>query len=298
MTASELFATLQSPHPPTLLHVLPEDVFSHRRLPGSKNACVYEIAFLEKAAALVPEKSSPVITYGAGHGGCEAAVAAEKLREAGWSNVAAFDGGLAEWTDAGFPLEGDGVPDTAPLSGTFQVNTAESLIRWTGRNLFNHHHGTVRFESGVLTVRDNVLTEARFAVDVRSIQCDDIPDEGLRATLVRHLLHSDFFLADKYPLATFEADQATAVPEATEGTPNFHVSGRATVRGTTRPLAFDTLVAAAPGGQRLTAQAQFEVDRTEFGSIYGSGKFFRCLGQHLVNDHFHLHVKIHADRTL
>ena len=32
-----------------------------------------------------------------------------------------------------------------------------------------------------------------------------------------------------------------------------------------------------------------------YGSHYGSGKLFRFLGQHLVNDHIHLHVKIHAD---
>ncbi len=33
-----------------------------------------------------------------------------------------------------------------------------------------------------------------------------------------------------------------------------------------------------------------------YGSHYGSGKLFRFLGQHVVNDHIHLHVKIHAER--
>jgi hypothetical protein len=37
-------------------------------------------------------------------------------------------------------------------------------------------------------------------------------------------------------------------------------------------------------------------DRTAHGSHYGSGKLFRFLGKHLVNDHVHLHVKIHAER--
>ena len=32
------------------------------------------------------------------------------------------------------------------------------------------------------------------------------------------------------------------------------------------------------------------------GSHYGSSKLFRFLGPHLVNDHIHLHVKIHAER--
>jgi hypothetical protein len=34
----------------------------------------------------------------------------------------------------------------------------------------------------------------------------------------------------------------------------------------------------------------------EFGSHYGSGKLFRFLGKHIVNDHIHLHVEIHAVR--
>ncbi|MCE9612297.1 MAG: hypothetical protein K8R23_19030 [Chthoniobacter sp.] len=43
-------------------------------------------------------------------------------------------------------------------------------------------------------------------------------------------------------------------------------------------------------------QGQFTLDRTAYGSHYGSGKLFRFPGPHHVNDHIHLHVKIHADR--
>jgi hypothetical protein len=35
-----------------------------------------------------------------------------------------------------------------------------------------------------------------------------------------------------------------------------------------------------------------DFDRTQWGSIYGSGKFFSRLGQHVVNDVIHLHLKI------
>jgi hypothetical protein len=62
----------------------------------------------------------------------------------------------------------------------------------------------------------------------------------------------------------------------------------------TKPLELPVVIASADG-KRVTGQGQLELDRTEFGSIYGSGKFFRFLGKHVVNDHIHLHVKIHAD---
>ncbi|MCE2694172.1 MAG: hypothetical protein LW645_07885 [Verrucomicrobiaceae bacterium] len=48
-------------------------------------------------------------------------------------------------------------------------------------------------------------------------------------------------------------------------------------------------------GQRLTAQGVLDLDRTQFRSVYGSGRFFRFLGKHIVNDHIHLHIKLHAD---
>ena len=50
-------------------------------------------------------------------------------------------------------------------------------------------------------------------------------------------------------------------------------------------------------GQHLTGQGVLELDRTAYGSHYGSGKLFRFLGPHLVNDHIHLHAKIHAKRV-
>ena len=56
------------------------------------------------------------------------------------------------------------------------------------------------------------------------------------------------------------------------------------------------LIATSDDGQRLTGQGQFELDRTAYGSHYGSGKLFRFLGKHLVNDLIHLHVKIHAEK--
>ncbi|MEQ1853875.1 MAG: hypothetical protein ABMA01_20045 [Chthoniobacteraceae bacterium] len=56
------------------------------------------------------------------------------------------------------------------------------------------------------------------------------------------------------------------------------------------------LVLIAMDGPRITGQGVLTLDRTEFGSHYGSGKLFRFLGKHIVNDHIHLHLKIHAER--
>ena len=154
MTARELQTRLQSARPPQLLQLLPAEIFAAARIPGSQNACVYEMAFLDQVRALVPDASAPIIVYGAGEGSLDAATAAEKLRAAGYAHVQPFEGGLAEWTAAGLPLEGTGhLPQPPVPDGTFRVDTTESVIRWTGRNLFNHHSGTVRLAAGEILLR-------------------------------------------------------------------------------------------------------------------------------------------------
>lgn len=296
MKAEELDGLLRSSQPPKLLHVLPEDVFAAARIPGSQNACVYETAFVEKVAALGLSPETPLVAYGAGEGSLDAATAVEKLRAAGFKQVEAFKGGLHEWKAAGLPLEGHGdLPKPPTPDGTFRVDTGQSVIRWTGRNLFNHHSGTVRLTDGEIRVRQGELQSARFTIDMASIACEDLADTGMNAMLLAHLRTTDFFDVDNHPTAQFVTESAERIENATDGTPNYLLRGTFTLRGISKPLGFAVLIAAKDGDQ-LTGQGVLELDRTDYGSRYGSGKFFRFLGQHLVNDHVQLHLKVHAKR--
>lgn len=297
MNAHDLARQLESGQPPKLLHVLPPEVFAAARIPGSRNACVYEIAFLDQVRAFGFDPTTRIVVYGAGEGALDAAAAAEKLRSAGFGEVGIFEGGLAAWKAAGFSLEGTGEFPRSPVpDGVFRVDPAESVIRWTGRNLFNHHHGTVRLADGEICVHSGVLESARFTIDMASIANEDIADAGMRAMLLAHLHTADFFDVARHPTAEFIATSAEKIESATEGTPNYMLRGTFTLRGISRLLEFPIVVAAKDDGH-LTGQGQLELDRTEFGSQYGSGKLFRFLGPHLVNDHIHLHVKIHAARV-
>lgn len=47
-----------------IIDVLPDDFYEKRHLPTARNACIYEIEFLEKAAMLVPDKTAELIVYG------------------------------------------------------------------------------------------------------------------------------------------------------------------------------------------------------------------------------------------
>jgi polyisoprenoid-binding protein YceI len=298
MNARELQTLLQSATPPRLLHVLPAEVHAAEHIPGSLNACVYEMTFSDQVRELGCEAALPVVVYGAGEGSKDAVVAVEVLHAAGYQQVEAFEGGLAEWKAAGLPLEGSGhLPQPPVPEGTYRLDAAQSVIRWTGRNLFNHHNGTVKASAGEVVLRQGQLVSARFTVDMKSIACEDLTDPAMNAMLIAHLYSADFFDVAHYPTAEFAASGAEKIAGCTDGTPNYVLRGTFTMRGITRGLEFPVLVAPAEDGQRVTAQGQFELDRTEFGSQYGSGKLFRFLGKHLVNDHVHLHVKVHAERV-
>jgi len=145
-------------------------------------------------------------------------------------------------------------------------------------------------------LNENRLVAASFRVAMDSIACEDIADTAMNRLLIDHLRTDDFFDVSNHPEAVFEAISASPLQSCTDGTPNYLLRGNFTLRGITREIEFPILVATADGS-RLTSQGVLDLDRTEFGSVYGSGRFFRFLGKHIVNDHIHLHIKLHADLT-
>lgn len=295
MNSEELNSLILSGQPHLLIDVLPEEVHAASCIPGSTCVCVYEMAFLDKVTELTDSKNTIIIVYGAGGGAHDSKVAAEKLKAAGYLNVLDLAEGLAGWRSAGLPVKGSGIMPAAPVAeGRYVVSPTDSVVRWTGRNLFNHHSGTVGISSGEIVLTNGRLQTAGFVIDLKTIRCEDIADQEMNAMLLRHLHDADFFNAARHPTAEFQTTSAEPIEGSSEGLPNFLLKGNLTLRGITHPLEFPAVIAIAEDG-RISGQAQFEIDRTAFGSIYGSGRFFRHLGKHVVNDLIHLHVKIHAD---
>lgn len=288
MKAAELLH--KSPRP-ALVHVLPEQAYAEAHIPGSLNACVYETAFVEKVGALVSDREVEVVVYSEHGETREAEEAAARLAGAGYSRVDVLEGGLRAWKDAGGACEGTGAVAEKVPSGFYALDPSRSLVRWTGRNLLNFHHGSVPVSSGFARIRDGNVEQGEFRVDLRSVKCDDITDDGMNAMLLAHLAGSDFFDTANFPEAVFRTREFVRIPGATIGTPNFLVKGELEMRGRSADLEFSAVVAMADDSA-ITAQAEFTLDRTTWGSIYGSGRFFSRLAGHVVNDHISLHLRV------
>lgn len=291
--ARELSERLASTVPPVLLDVRLDSDHACRRIPGALNNCVFEVAFLERMEGIAPDRSRPVCVYGADDGSLESRMAAEKLCRAGWAEVLDFREGLGGWRAAGFPVEEVApTPSQPPIrSGVHGVDLKESRVLWTGRNLLNKHEGAIPLRTGELTVEAGRLAGGRFTFDMRGITCSDLAGSPMHDILIAHLLSDDFFDAEVFPDASFVITQTSPVNGASPGAPNLSVSGELTLKGLTRPVEFPACAGITPDG-KLAAQASFAIDRTKWNVVYGSGKFFRNLGGHLVNDLIDLNLRI------
>jgi rhodanese-related sulfurtransferase len=84
-----------------LVFVLGDWAFQAKHIPGSIN-----ISKPEKSAEYL-DKDDDIVVY-CSNVTCVASIAAYKmLKDAGFEKVRRYSGGLLDWEDAGYPLEGD-----------------------------------------------------------------------------------------------------------------------------------------------------------------------------------------------
>jgi len=290
----ELAQRLEQNDRPVLVDVRLEEDYADAHVPQSKNNCVFEVVFLERMADVAPDKQSAVCVYGATADSYESRTAAEKLSRAGYTDVLELRDGLEGWKSAGLPLEETGTrreTKAAPLNGWREIDTAESRVEWTGRNLLNKHYGQIALKSGQLQFDHGQLATGEFILDMRTITCEDLQGDPLHDVLINHLLSDDFFDVERYAEARFLVNATEIISGATPGAPNLAVRGELTLKNVSRPVEFVATTGLNPDG-KAAAQAAFAIDRTLWNVLYGSGKYFRHLGGHLVNDLIEIQIRI------
>lgn len=288
---------LHAQHPNLLLLDvrLPDD-FAEGHLPGAVNQCVFEVAFHPELEKRGLAKDHPIAVYGAAESSLESQVAAEKLDRAGFTHVHDFRGGIAAWCAEGQPVEGKaptavGTPATPGVKdGTHALDLAESRVTWIGRNLINKHWGQVAISAGEVTFQNGTVTGGAVVLDMRRITSSDLAGSDLHDVLIHHLESDDFFDVERFPEARFTID-LTEVCADCPGSRNLRLHGSLTLRGVTQPLTVEAAAGFTPEGH-AALQCTFTIDRTQWGVLYGSGKFFQRLAGHLVNDELELQVRM------
>lgn len=299
LTVDELHEMLKTAQDLLIVHTLPEEQFHRVHIAGSHQACVFEVSFVDQVHGLTTDKNTRIVLYGADEKTMDAACAAEKLMADGYTNVAILAGGIAGWLKKGYTTEGSGpAQPTAEHSSSYLtakkyvIDSSRSSIFWTGRNPNSSHYGTVDIGYGEIEVTDDNLT-GRFTIEMSSLKNLNLQGDELQPVLEEHLRSDDFFFTKRYPTATFTLQKALPLKQSNESSPNYQAEGELEMKGVQSSQLFPASIQPLPEGG-LSLEAHFDIDRTRWQIIYGSAKYFKHLGMHLVFDHISIELRIFA----
>lgn len=174
----------------------------------------------------------------------------------------------------------------ASNSGTSTaVDVNNSIVKWNASKVTGKHNGTVNIKDGTLYVQNGQVTGGNFNIDMNTITVSDLTGES-NQKLTGHLKSNDFFSVESNPTANF------AITEIGPGTNGFTntIKGNLTIKGITKPIQFPANIQVNNG--KVTANANFNIDRTEYDIKYGSGKFFEGIGDKAIHDNFNIDLNL------
>lgn len=169
-----------------------------------------------------------------------------------------------------------------------KINTKVSSVDWVGKKVTGQHDGSINIKEGTLNLHDGNLSGGTIVMDMTSITCLDIKDDGYNKKLVGHLNSPDFFDVANNKTATLKISGVKGV----EGNKHM-ISGMLTIKGITKAINFPATIDMKNG--KLGAYAEIKIDRTQYDIKYGSGKFFEGLGDKMIDDEFIIKFKIAAE---
>ncbi len=149
-----------------------------------------------------------------------------------------------------------------------EVDLKKSELKWKGTKVSGEHHGKIGLKSADIKLNDKgVIQSGNFVADIGSVSVTDLEGEWA-SKFLGHIKSKDFFEVEKYPTAKLEITSAT----------KNKAKGKLTIKGKTNPVEFTY----KKSGNNLKGLLEF--DRTKFDMIYGSGDFFKNLGDKMIHN--------------
>lgn len=189
------------------------------------------------------------------------------------------------------PLASENNEVTTTKEGNpFIVDTLNSKIEWKGYKIFKSentgHFGTLKFESGDVTVKDGKLESGKFVADMNSLTSEDLKSDAAQLEKLNgHLKSGDFFEVEKFPTASYEI---TKVTPSAGGDYNTLLDGNLTVKGISKPVQFKANVSVKEGEVSIATEPK-DIQREEFGV-----KFKAPAENGVIKDEITLQISIKA----
>ena len=182
-------------------------------------------------------------------------------------------------------VAGLALSSAAAMAGTkVNVTPSTSSFEWKGSKVTGStHNGTMAIKEGTLEMDGNRLVGGKVVVDMASLTNLDLTDKGYNDKLVTHLKSDDFFDVVKYPTSTITIGSSELQKDGT-----YKVKGDLQIKSDTHPVSFVAKLSA----DHKSAETEITLDRTEWNIKYGSGKFFKNLGDKMISDKMEFKVKL------
>lgn len=174
------------------------------------------------------------------------------------------------------------------------VDLSSSKVQWVGTKPVGSHTGSIQIKEGTVVLSGDAVTGGQFVLDATSIQPVDQDEEG-NTKLRNHLLSGDFFEAETYPEFVFEITNVVEGVEPSEELimkdATHMVTGNLTMKGITKSITFPAKIES--NDSKVLAHANFNIDRTEWGIVYGNDK---SLGDQFIHPMINLELHVEGSK--
>jgi len=185
---------------------------------------------------------------------------------------------------------GDAKAVSSAMGATYNVDPGLTKVLWTGSKPTGSHNGSINVTSGTVKVDGDKVTGGNFTIDMNTISCLDLDDDG-KGKLEGHLKAPDFFDVAKFPTAKFEITKVVALSGNTDA--NSMVYGNLTMKDISKEIGFKANIEAANGNVTVSTP-QFNVNRTDWGIKYKSKSFTEGIKDKFINDEIGLQINLRA----
>lgn len=178
-----------------------------------------------------------------------------------------------------------------PAAEVYKIDANASTVEWIGSKATGaKHNGFISISEGQIEMVNSEIKAGQFTTKMDTLTNKDLestPD--YKTKLETHLKSEDFFNVAKYPQATFKIKSVTKKSDT-----EVMIKGDLTMIGKTQPVEFPATIKMEAG--KVMGTADIKLDRTKWDLKYGSGKFFKNLGDKLISDDFNLKLNLVATK--
>ncbi|AMS27422.1 hypothetical protein AEM51_10730 [Bacteroidetes bacterium UKL13-3] len=185
-----------------------------------------------------------------------------------------------------------GEPKNTKASKSLKVDAKASTLKWHAKKVTGEHFGTINVSGGNVTVDKGMITGGAIEVDMTSINVTDLQGE-YKGKLEGHLKSDDFFSVEKNTKSVLTIKKVEAI-KGSKTAENFNVTADLNIKGITNEVSFPAIIIVK--GNTVTANADFNIDRTKWDIKYGSKSFFEGIGDKAIDNDFNIKVRVVAGK--